>query len=83
MQEFDLEFINAKDNKSLTFEELVSELPNNKEETIEGEPWGDEHVFLIATIDLWYGTLIIYLQTQRIDPQFSSIERCRIRYQTI
>ena len=28
----------------------------------------------------WYGTLIIHLQIQRIDAQFSSIERQRIRY---
>ena len=33
-QEFDLEFINAKGNKSLTFVELVSELLDNKEETL-------------------------------------------------
>ena len=29
--------MNAKAKKSLTFAELVSELPNNKEETIEEE----------------------------------------------
>ena len=57
------------------------ELPSNKEETIEEDSWVDEHLFLIATTDPWYGTLITYLQTQRIDAQFSSIERCRIRYQ--
>ena len=74
MQEFDIEFINAKANKSLTFVELVSKLPNNKEEKVKEEPWADKHLFLIATIDPWYGTLITYLQTQRIDAQFSSIE---------
>ena len=41
----------------------------------------DEHLFLISTTDPWYGTLIIYLQTQRIDAQFSSIEQRCIRYQ--
>ena len=81
LQEFNLEFVNAKTNKSLTFAELVSELLGNKEETIKEEFWEDEHLFLIATTDPWYGTLIIYLQTQRIDAQFSSIERHRIRYQ--
>ena len=74
LQGFDIKFINTKAKKSLTFAELVSELPDNKEETVEEEPWGDEHLFLIATTDLWYGTLIIYLQTQRIYPQFSRIE---------
>ena len=34
LQEFNLEFVNAKTNKSLTFAELVSELPNNKQETL-------------------------------------------------
>ena len=81
MQEFDLQFVNAKAKKYLTFAELVSELLDNKEETIEEEYWEDRHLFLIATTDPWYGTLITYLQTQRIDPQFSRIERCCIRYQ--
>ena len=75
MQEFDLEFVNAKDNKSLTFAELAFELPDNKDETIEEEPWADEHLFIISTTDPWCGTLITYLQTQRIDAQFSSIEQ--------
>ena len=74
LQEFDLEFVNAKAKKSLTFVELVSELPDIKEETIEKESWVYEHLFLISTIDPWYLTLIIYLQTQRIDAQFSNIE---------
>ena len=81
MQEFDLEFVKTKDKKSLTFAELVSELPDNKEETIEEESWADKHLFLISTAYPWYGTLIIYLQTQRIDTQFSSIERHHTRYQ--
>ena len=80
-QEFYLEIVNAKAKKSLTFVDLVSELPCNKEETIEEESCTDEHLFLIATTDPWYGTLIIYLQTQRIDAQFCSIERCRIGHQ--
>ena len=82
LQEFDLEFVNSKAKKSLTFAELVSELPDNKEEKNEDASWEDEHLFLIATTDPWYGTLITYLQAQRVDAQFSSIERRRIRYQT-
>ena len=82
LQEFDIEFINVKANKCLIFVELVSELPDNKKEKIEEESWEDEHLFLIATTDPWYGTLITYLQAQRVDAQFSSIERRRIRYQT-
>ena len=81
MQEFDIELVNAKAKKSLTFIEVVSELPSNKEEKVKEESWADKHLFLIATTIPWYGTLITYLQTQRIDAQFSSIKRHRIRYQ--
>ena len=73
-QEFDIEFINTKAKKSLTFAEPVSELPDNKDEKIEEESWEDEHLFLISTTDPWYGTLIAYLQPQRIDAQFSRIQ---------
>ena len=59
----------------------MSELPDDKEETIEEESWAYEHLFLITTIDPWNGTLIIHLQIQRIDAQFSSIKRCHIQYQ--
>ena len=78
LQEFDIKFINAKAKKSLTFAELVSEISGNKEEKVEEESWAYGILFLISTTDPWYGTLIIYLQTQRIDAQFSSIERRRI-----
>ena len=73
--------VNAKAKKSLTFTKLVSGLPGNKEEIIEDECWEDKHLFLIITTDSWYGKLITYLQTQRIDAQFSSIKQCHIRYQ--
>ena len=61
LQEFDLEFVNAKAKKYLTFVEIVSQLPDNKEEKIEEEYWEGEHLFLITTTDPWYGTLITYL----------------------
>ena len=63
LQEFDLEFVNAKAKKSLTIAELVSELQKNKEETIEEESWEYIHLFLISTTNPWYVTLIIYLHT--------------------
>ena len=74
LQEFEYEFVSTKAKKSLTFAKLVSELPDNKEETREEEYWVDENLFLIATTNPWYGTLITYLQTQRIDAQISSIK---------
>ena len=51
LQEFDLKFVNAIAKKSLMFVELVFELLDNKEETIEEDSWVDEHLFLIATTD--------------------------------
>jgi hypothetical protein len=41
----------------------------------------NESLFLISTEDLWYGDIIIYLQTQTFRPTLSSTERRRIRYQ--
>ena len=81
LQEFDIEFINSKSKKSLTFAEPMSKLSGDKEEKVEEDSLADEHLFIISTTDPWYGTLITYLQTQRIDAQFSIIEQCCIRYQ--
>ena len=81
LEELDIEFINDNAKKSLTFTKLVFELPNNKEEKGKEESWEDEHLFVIATTDPWYGTLITYIQTQRIDAQISIIEQHCIRYQ--
>ena len=55
------------------------EIPCDKEETIGIESWVDEHVFLITSSNPWYGTSIIYLQTQRIDSYIFSIEWCHIQ----
>ena len=63
LKEFDLKYINTKTKKSLTFVELVSEWPCNKEETIKEESWADKHLCLINNTNPLYGTLIIYLQT--------------------
>jgi hypothetical protein len=41
----------------------------------------DESLFLISTDDIWYGDVIIYLQTQTFWSALSSTERRRIRYQ--
>ena len=40
----------------------------------------DEFLFLISTVDPWYGDLIIYLQTQRFQPTISHEDRQRIRH---
>jgi hypothetical protein len=41
----------------------------------------DESLFLISFDDLWYGDIIIYLQTQAFRPDLSIIDRRHIHYQ--
>ena len=49
LQEYELEFVNAKAKKSLPFTELVSELRGFKEEMIEEEYKEDDNLFHIPT----------------------------------
>ena len=55
LQEFDLEFVSAKSKKSLIFAELISDFPSEEEEDIYEDTFVDEHIFLISTLDPWYG----------------------------
>ena len=64
LQEIDLEFEKSKSKKSLVFAELMCDFPNTKTETIVEHPIADESLFLISTLDPWYGDIILYLQTQ-------------------
>ena len=61
LQEFDWEFRSAKAKKSLVFTELLSDLLGNSEEVSYDESLVDNHLFLIDSSDLWYGSIIIYL----------------------
>ena len=70
MQEFDLEFVSAKSKKSLIFAELISDFPSLEEDVYE-DTFVDEHIFLISTLDLWYGDIIIYLQTLEVPTHLS------------
>ena len=81
LQEFDLEFKLAKEKKSLVFAELLSDLPRNSEDVSYDESLVDDHLFLIASSDLWYGTIIVYLQTTKFPSNVSREERRRIRHQ--
>ena len=65
MQEFDLEFVSTKSNKYLIFAELISYFSSETEELVCEDTFVDEHIFLISTLDPWYGDIIVYLQTQR------------------
>eukprot|EP00253_Pinus_taeda_P005732 PITA_05732 len=60
LQEFDLEFFSAKSKKSMVFTDLVSELPCG-EDTVYEESFPDENLFLISSLDPWYGDIIVYL----------------------
>jgi hypothetical protein len=81
LQEFDLEFDRAKSKKSLVFAELICDFPHFAMENVAVDSLPDESLFLISTNDIWYGDIIIYLQTQTFRPALSSTERRRIRYQ--
>jgi hypothetical protein len=63
LQEFDLEFEHAKSKKSLVFAELICDFPHSEMETVAANSLPNESLFLISTNDLWYGDIIIYIQT--------------------
>src|SRR3984885_12241168 len=52
------------------------------DETVAEESIIDESLFLISTLDLWYGDIIVYLQTQSFRPELSKSERRKIRFQS-
>ena len=66
LQEFDLEFVSTKSKKSLIFAELISDFPSEEEEETCEDTFVDEHIFLISTLDPWYGDIIIYLQNLKV-----------------
>jgi hypothetical protein len=74
LQEFDLEFERAKSKKYLVFSELICDLPSTETETVAEDSFPDESLFLISSDDIWYGDIIIYLQTQTFWPDLS---QCR------
>ena len=59
LQDFDLEFLFSKSKKSLVFAELISDFPCG-EEIVYEESFLDEHLFLISSLDPWYGDVIVY-----------------------
>jgi hypothetical protein len=80
LQEFDLEFAKSKAKKSLVFVELICDLPHTDEDTEPSDSLPDESLFLISMFDPWYGDILLYLQTQRFQPNISRDERRRIRH---
>jgi hypothetical protein len=63
LQEFYLEFGHAKSKKSLVFAELICDFPHPATENVAVDSLPDESLLFISTDDLWYGDIIIYLQT--------------------
>ena len=64
-----------KSKKSLIFAELISDFPNLEEEEVYEDYFVDEHIFLISTVDPWYGDIIVYLQTLKVPTHLSRDER--------
>ena len=59
-QEFDLEFVSVKSKKLLIFAELISDFLNLVGEEVYEDSFVDENIFLISTLDPWYGYIIVY-----------------------
>jgi hypothetical protein len=76
-----LEFDRATSKKSLVFAELICDFPHTAMEKVAVDSLPDESLFLISTDDIWYGDIIIYLQTRTFRPNLSSNERRCVRYQ--
>ena len=75
LQEFDLKFVSSKLKKSLIFVELISDFPNLDEEEVYEDSFVDEHIFLISTMDPWYGDIIVYLKTLKVPTHLSRDEQ--------
>jgi len=69
LQEFNLEFEKSKSKKSLVFVELMCDFPCADTKIVTEEPIAYESLFLISTLDRWYGDVIVYLQTQSFRPE--------------
>ena len=72
----------SKSKKSLVFAELMCDFPRADTETVAEEPIADESLFLISTLDPWYGDIIVYLQTQSFRPEISRSKCRKIRFQS-
>jgi hypothetical protein len=82
LQEFDLEFSTPKSKKSLTFTELMIDLPRAFDEYMVQDLLHDESLFLIDFSNTWYGDILIYLQTQCFWLNVSKDDRRRIHHQS-
>ena len=80
LEEFDLELVSTKSNKSLVFARLVSDLPSLDEDEIQKYFFVDKHIFLILIVDLWYSDMNIFIQTLKVPPNLSRDEHRFLRH---
>ena len=74
LQEFDIKFVSEKSKKSLIFAGLISDFPSLDEGEVHEGSFIDEHIFLISTMDPWYGDIIVYFQTLKVPSHLSRDE---------
>eukprot|EP00253_Pinus_taeda_P018187 PITA_18187 len=60
----------------------MCDFPRADTEHVPEEPIANESLFLISTVDPWYGDIIVYLQTQSFRPDISKSQRRKIRFQS-
>lgn len=71
LSEFDLVFSTSKAKKSLVFVELMDGLPRVSKTSMALESLPDDSLFLIDSLDPWYGDMLVHLQTQHFQPKLS------------
>ena len=80
LQEFYLEFTTEKSKKSLIFADLICSLPADFSPSYSDDHIPNETLFLISTLDPWYGDIIVYLQTSTFRSELMKDTRRRIRH---
>jgi hypothetical protein len=63
LQEFDLDFVSTKSKKSLVFVKLISKLPVKSGDVTPEELPIKGDIFMITSLDPWYGDILVYLQS--------------------
>ena len=66
--------------KLLVFVELMSDLASVDEDEIHEDSFVDEYIFLISSVDPWYGDIIIYIQTLKVPPHLLMYERQHLHH---
>ena len=76
-QKFYLEFTAAKSKKSLVFVDLLCSFPSDFAPSRSEEFIPDDSLFLISTLDPWYGDIIVYLHNSTFQSELTKdVHRC-------